>query len=99
MIVLSANQAPLTIVQARNMVQYITDYQYYCPNTKQVLLGYSAGAIITMNVLPLTVRSTTLSMLTRALRHFAGQAPHHGSPLRLSISARSVATVRLSEIA
>lgn len=32
------------------MVQYITDYQYYCPNTKQVLLGYSAGGIITMNV-------------------------------------------------
>lgn len=36
---------------ANTLESYISQYQAACPSTQMVLLGYSAGAVITMNVL------------------------------------------------
>lgn len=37
--------------QSVTLRQYIKDYHTYCPNTKIVLVGYSSGSIMTLNVL------------------------------------------------
>lgn len=37
--------------QSNNLIRYLDEYHDACPKTKIVLAGYSAGAVITMNVL------------------------------------------------